>query len=284
MRFTRVHAVFGTIALAGAVLVGAVLVLDTQGGAQPSRSAADQAVPADSASDSAMATPSAVVSTVASPSPTPSKSPKPKPKPSPSRKKVTIPGPPPPPPVKPAPLPSGEKCPYYEGTNAPKPEVESALEAAAAKRFWTVSSVVLPNNLIKAVAKQESGWQSAIMACDGGIGTMQVMPNTATWMNQRFGTSYDVKTLSGNTMIGSAYLQWSIKYFGDTYFDGDYTLDAAACAQDPAVPDYQEPCLLNAVIAAYNYGYGAVDDEVNGKIVIPNPSYVRPVRALMLTY
>lgn len=116
------------------------------------------------------------------------------------------------------------------------------MEAAAAKRFWTVSPIV------------------------------------------RFDTSYDVKTLSGNTMIGSAYLQWLIKYFGDTYFDGDYTLDAADCAQDPAVPDYQEPCLLNVVIAAYNYGYGAVDDEVHQKIVIPNPSYVRPVRALMLTY
>lgn len=70
-----------------------------------------------------------------------------------------------------------------------------------------MSQVSLPPRLIKAVAEQESGWQSAIIACDGGIGTMQVMPATADWMNQRFGVSHDVHTLSGNTMLGSALLQ-----------------------------------------------------------------------------
>jgi hypothetical protein len=100
------------------------------------------------------------------------------------------------------------------------------------------------------------------------------------WMNQRFGTSYDVHTLTGNTMIGSAYLQWLVKYFADAYF-GTYTLNADDCVSgDPAIPDYKTPCLLNAVIAAYNYGYGAVDTD-NG-IVIPNPQYVSNVRALMV--
>jgi soluble lytic murein transglycosylase-like protein len=213
-----------------------------------------------------------------SPSPSPSK---PKPKPSPSRKPVTIPGPPPPAPA-PSPVPSGVVCPYHYGTDAPLAEVGAALETAAAHHFWTTAPVNLPVPLIKAIAKQESGWQSTIVACDGGIGTMQIMPNTATWMNQRFGTNYDVKTLSGNTMIGSAYLQWLIKYFGDVYFNSDYQLRTEDCAQDPNVADYLEPCLLNAVIAAYNYGYGKVDTP-NG-LVIPNPNYVRPVRALMLTY
>ncbi|NUT35592.1 MAG: lytic transglycosylase domain-containing protein [Hamadaea sp.] len=186
-----------------------------------------------------------------------------------------------PPPLyrKPVPLPTGQKCPYHEGVDAPKAEVKLALEAAAAKRFWTVSNVQLPVNLIKAVGWMESGWQSTIIACDGGIGTMQVMPDTATWMNERFDTDYNVHTLEGNTMIGSAYLQWLIKYFGDAYFGGSYTLTAADCAKDPNVADYKEPCLLNAVIAAYNYGYGAVDTPSG--LVIPNPQYTEPVRALM---
>ncbi len=205
----------------------------------------------------------------------------PSPKPKPSRKPVTIPGPPPPAP-KPAPLPSGQPCPYHYGTDASLSDVGAALEAAAAHHFWTTSQVTLPVNLIKAIAKQESGWQSTIVACDGGIGTMQIMPDTAKWMNTRFSANYDPKTLTGNTMIGSALLQWLIKWFGDRYFNSDYTLRTGDCAQDPNVPDYQEPCLLNAVIAAYNYGYGAVDTP-NG-LVIPNPNYVRPVRALMLDY
>jgi Transglycosylase SLT domain len=221
------------------------------------------------------------VSQSASPSASPSRSPsrKPSPKPSPSRKKITVVAPPPAP--KSSPLPSGVACPYHEGTDASKTTVRDALETAAAKPFWTTSAVTLPPKLIKAVAWQESGWQSTIIACDGGIGTMQVMSNTATWMNQRFGTSYDVHTLSGNTMIGSAYLQWLVKYFGDVYFNGTYSLNADDCVSgDPDVPDYKTPCLLNAVIAAYNYGYGAVDTDTG--IVIPNPQYVSNVRALMV--
>lgn len=140
-------------------------------------------------------------------------------------------------------------CPYYEGENAPRAEVGSALASAAAQPFWTVSQVSLPPRLVKAVAEQESGWQSAIIACDGGIGTMQVMPNTAAWMNQRFDTSYDVDTLGGNTMLGSAFLQWLVKYFGDVYFGGDYTIRDADCQRLPEVPDHREWCLLNAVIS-----------------------------------
>jgi hypothetical protein len=174
-------------------------------------------------------------------------------------------------------------CPYYEGENASRAQVGAALEAAAAQPFWTVSQVSLPPRLIKAVAEQESGWQSAIIACDGGIGTMQVMPNTAAWMNQRFDTSYDVDTLGGNTMLGSAFLQWLVKYFGDVYFGGDYTIRGADCQQLPEVADHREWCLLNAVISGYNVGHGAVDDEADDgdQTYYPNHQYVENVRSLM---
>jgi hypothetical protein len=111
------------------------------------------------------------------------------------------------------------------------------------------------------------------------------MPNTVTWMNDKFGTDFNAHTLSGNTMIGSAYLQWLVKYFGDVYFSDrgadKYSLSADDCASgDPDIPDYKTPCLLNAVIASYNYGFGAVDTDAG--IVIPNPQYVKNVRALMV--
>lgn len=233
------------------------------------------AIPADS--------PTVLVSASASPSPSvkpsPKKSPskKPAPRPSPSKKHIVVSQPPPKP--KPAPVPSGKTCPYHEGTDASKAAVGGALTNAANHVIYSAAGP-LDVNLIKAVAWQESGWQSTIIACDGGIGTMQVMPNTATWMNDKFGTDYNVHTLTGNTMIGSAYLQWLVKYFGDVYFDSHYSLSADDCVSgDPAVPDYKTPCLLNAVIASYNFGFGAVDTD-NG-IVIPNPGYVSNVRALM---
>lgn len=226
------------------------------------------------ASDSV--SPSALPSASASPKKSPSA--KPAPRPSPSKKKIVVVAPPPKP--KPQPVPSGTKCPYHEGTDASKAEVGAALTAAANRAFYSAAGP-LDLKLIKAIAWQESGWQSTIMACDGGIGTMQVMPNTATWMNDKFGTDFNAHTLSGNTMIGSAYLQWLVKYFGDVYFNGTYSLSPDNCVSgDPAVPDYKTPCLLNAVIASYNYGFGAVDTDAG--ITIPNPQYVSNVRALMI--
>jgi hypothetical protein len=195
-----------------------------------------------------------------------------RPRATPSRRPVQVSGALPP---APKPDPPDRPCPYHEGTDAPRSQVKAALVAAANTRFWSSAPITVPVELMKATAWQESGWQSTIIACDGGVGTMQIMPATADWMNQRFGISppYDEHTLTGNTKIGAAYLEWLIKYFGDVYFNGDYTVDAAACA------DEYSPCLLNAVIASYNYGFGAVDTD-NG-IVIPNPQYVRNVRALM---
>lgn len=275
MRFERLFLVFGAVVVVGSILIGGSIVLGWGAGDDTPAPAAAEAT--------AQVTEEVTEAPSESPSPRPSPSPskKPTPKPTPSKKKIVVIKPPPAP--KPQPLPSGVKCPFHEGTDAPKAEVESALVAAAEHRFWTSSDVALPPTLIKAVAMQESGWQSTIIACDGGIGTMQVMPNTATWMNDRFDTDFKVHTLDGNTMIGSAYLQWSIKYFGDAYFGGTYVIDAEDCASnDPSIPDYKTPCLLNAVIASYNYGYGKVD--VNDHIVIPNPQYVSNVRALMKNY
>ncbi|WP_233513419.1 lytic transglycosylase domain-containing protein [Micromonospora craterilacus] len=232
------------------------------------------------------ATPAAVESMGAAPrasasaSPSPSASAKPSPKPKrTSTAPRAVPKPPtetkvPPPPPKPAP----SSCkPSYKGEQASRAQVKAALTDAAGRVYWPTSApdIRIPLNLVKATAWQESGWQSNIVACDGGIGLMQVMPDTGTWMNQRFGQSYDVWDHRDNAYLGGTYLAWLTKYIGDMYFDSDYRLDASLCTSGEL-----NSCLLNAVIAAYNYGHGAVARE-GQPLAIPNPSYVRNVRALM---
>jgi soluble lytic murein transglycosylase-like protein len=182
----------------------------------------------------------------------------------PSKKPTTI-ALPPPPPKKPA-----NCAPTYTGTNAPKTQVKASLDTAAARSYWgSKPEIKVPVRLAYAVAWQESGWQSAIQACDGGIGTMQIMPDTASWINQRFGTSYDVHKLDGNTSLGTQYLAWLIRYFGDVYF---------SAAEHPY--DLGNQALLDSVIAAYNYGAAAVD-PTKGDAGIPNWQYVNNVEALM---
>ncbi|BCJ61285.1 lytic transglycosylase domain-containing protein [Micromonospora endophytica] len=235
--------------------------------------------------DDVTATPVAVESMGAAPSASASAgsaSPSAKPAPKPKRT-VTAPRKVPKPPVETEvppqpPKPPASGCePSYEGKEASRAQVKAALSDAAERTYWPTSApdIRIPLNLIKATAWQESGWQSHIVACDKGIGLMQVMPDTATWMNQRFGQSYDVWDYRDNAYLGGTYLAWLTKYIGDMYFDADYRLDAGLCTSGVL-----DSCLLNAVIAAYNYGHGAVARE-GQPLAIPNPSYVRNVRALM---
>jgi len=168
------------------------------------------------------------------------------------------------------------KCPSYAGTDAAKTDVAAALSTAASTpRSFTYTDsaaashtvgITVPDVLIKAIAWQESGWQSQITACDGGFGTMQIMSGTATWMNNRFGTSFDYKSLSGNTQIGSEYLEWLIAYFGQVYYADDFDLSA-------------NQSLLNDVVSAYNVGPGNVNPTATSSGIV-NPKYVANVEAL----
>ncbi|MFD2763097.1 lytic transglycosylase domain-containing protein [Micromonospora eburnea] len=258
----------------------------------PSEVAADlpSEVPVEVAADQPTEAPPAVEAMGVAPStkPSPSATPKSSPKPKPTRTStgpLTKPKPPtetkvPPPPPKPV---DSDCKPSYRGTKATTSQVKAALSDAAAKTYWPTSApdIKIPLKLVKATAWQESGWQSNIVACDGGIGLMQVMPGTATWMNQRFGQSYDINDYRDNAFLGANYLAWLTKYIGDMYFGDEppemrYRLDASLCTGE------LNSCLLNAVISAYNYGHGAVARE--GKpIAIPNPQYVYNVRELMNT-
>lgn len=66
----------------------------------------------------------------------------------------------------------------------------------------------LPTNLLLAIAWQESGWTQHVIARDGGIGVMQLMPYTAMSINAGTGVRRDPYKLWDNLNLGATYLRW----------------------------------------------------------------------------
>ena len=80
-------------------------------------------------------------------------------------------------------------------------EVVAMLRQAAARYG-------LPANLLLAIAWQESGWSQHVIAHDGGIGVMQLMPYTAAGINAGTGIRRDPYHLWDNINLGATYLRW----------------------------------------------------------------------------
>ena len=80
-------------------------------------------------------------------------------------------------------------------------EVSSMLHQAA--RIYG-----LPANLLMAIAWQESGWYQHVIAWDGGIGVMQLMPYTAMGINAGTGIRRNPYHLWDNINLGATYLSW----------------------------------------------------------------------------
>ena len=169
-------------------------------------------------------------------------------------------------------------CAHYDKTKkVPRTKVKAALKSAASRVYWRTEAPDLRINypLIKAVAWQESGWQSNIHNCDGGAGVMQVMPGTVDMINGRFGLEYDVTQYKDNIYLGGNYLAWLTKWAGDNYFkSANYSLSAKKCKSSTSW------CLLNVVISGYNAGQGGIEAAAETR-TLPNPQYVAAVRALM---
>ena len=91
-----------------------------------------------------------------------------------------------------------------EGSNSH--QVNTLLRRAAA--FYGLSA-----NLVIAIARQESGFRQHVIAADGGIGVMQIMPSTASWINTMTGTERDPYKLHDNIFMGVFY----IRMLGDTF-------------------------------------------------------------------
>lgn len=168
-------------------------------------------------------------------------------------------------------------CAHYDKTKqVSKAKVKSALKAAANRVYWRTEAPTLKVNypLVKAVAWQESGWQSNIHNCDGGAGIMQVMPDTVDMINNRFGLTYSAAKYQDNAFAGANYLAWLTKWAGDNYFKGNYNLNPSKCKS------HSSWCLLNVVISGYNAGSGGIEAASSSK-ELPNPQYVAAVRSLM---
>lgn len=79
--------------------------------------------------------------------------------------------------------------------------VETLLETSAARHEVDAS-------LVKAVAYNESGWQQGVTSEAGAIGVMQVMPDTADFVNEVLGDgSLNVRSSVGNVELGVMYLR-----------------------------------------------------------------------------
>ena len=101
-----------------------------------------------------------------------------------------------------------------------------ALLIQAAARYH------LPPNLLLAIAWQESGWTQHVIAYDGGIGVMQLMPYTAQGLNASGGLRRDPYHLQDNINLGATLLQSLYSHFHgnlqktiSAYNEGQYGVD-----------------------------------------------------------
>lgn len=104
-------------------------------------------------------------------------------------------------------------CGQYAGNNPSQATIQAALDAAA-QRYH------LPNNLLYAIAWQESSWHEDVMSCDNGIGLMQVQTTTYPWLNDQAEsqcgltvTHYDPYLLQDNAYLGAKFIVWLSCFF-----------------------------------------------------------------------
>jgi LysM repeat protein len=88
--------------------------------------------------------------------------------------------------------------------------VEASLERHAAAQG-------VESDLVKAVAWQESGWNQEARSSAGAIGVMQVMPDTAVYVNEALGGgNLDVRRADDNVNLGVRYLRHVRSIMGST--------------------------------------------------------------------
>jgi hypothetical protein len=167
-------------------------------------------------------------------------------------------------------------CAGFSGKNLSLTSVKNLLTAAASRQPWDgvqkpanltkpLPKITVPLVLLKAMAAQESGWQSACKSNDGlGFGLFQISADTQTFVNTRFGEDYDRFTPADNVAIATYYLAWLLVYFGQFHFHETYS--------------WSNTDLVDAVIASFNVGYGTVDQGDAIVISANARAYVSAVR------
>lgn len=69
--------------------------------------------------------------------------------------------------------------------------------------------------LVLSVIRTESSFRESVQSNAGAVGLMQLMPETAEWLNKKFKTNYDYTTVEGNIALGCKYLNYLLQKDGD---------------------------------------------------------------------
>lgn len=150
------------------------------------------------------------------PEPQPEPEPEPDPEPQPEPEPQTAPEPEPTPEPEPEPEPTAAPQPDPTPTPEPEPSQSGPPSGIEGQLEYYANAYGVDPNLIKAVAWRESGWNQSAISSAGAIGIMQVMPGTATWIdNNLVSRSLDVRgSTADNIEAGTAYLAHRIDQFG----------------------------------------------------------------------
>lgn len=125
-------------------------------------------------------------------------------------------------------------CGQYAGNNPSQQAIQAALDVAA-QRYH------LPNNLLYAIAWQESSWHEDVVSCDNGIGLMQVQTTTYPWLNDQAepqcgltATHYDPYVLQDNAYLGAKFIVWLSCFFE---YWGNESKPSTFCGNGTAISD-----------------------------------------------
>ncbi len=141
-------------------------------------------------------------------------------------------------------------CTVFPGSEPTQDQIRQSLYAAAQKNDFSFP-------LVEGIAWQESGWHELIQACDGGIGLMQIQPDTVTWLNTTFHTSYSPFNLDGNTNLGVLMLSWLWNYYLPYCNQG--LGNGQSCNGDTVWPGATDNATLrDIIVSAYNEGPGTM--------------------------
>ncbi|QTA37706.1 lytic transglycosylase domain-containing protein [Thermosipho ferrireducens] len=67
--------------------------------------------------------------------------------------------------------------------------------------------------LIQSVMHVESNFRQEAISPLGAVGIMQIMPSTAKWINDFFGTDFDYLDTEGNIALGILYLEYLLEKY-----------------------------------------------------------------------
>ena len=138
-------------------------------------------------------------------------------------------------------------CTRIELSIYPKPSEYQSFVAEYSEKYR------VPENIVYAVIKVESKFDSSAESSVGALGLMQIMPDTFSWLtNDRLGDRFSVGMLydpETNIKYGVYYLSWLY----DRYADWDITLAAYNAGpgnvdkwlEDPTVSDLETGKLIN---------------------------------------